>query len=125
MGGRFPLAPRVGGLAPCAKQYFRVALRTQRRFDFRMVVQKEMTWHQNHWHGVHRPDAAVRIHLDRHFGFHVFHTSPSSRTQFSPITFLMRGSDQPRFAIAAVRLGNSPMVRMPRGLTTSPNSVSL
>ena len=48
----------------------------------------------------------------------------SSASQLSPIIFRIRSSGQPSRTIAAVRFGNSPMVRMPSGFTISPNSVS-
>ena len=52
------------------------------------------------------------------------HTRDSSPSQFSPMTLWILVSGQPARAIAAVRLGSSPMVRTPSGLTTSPNSAS-
>ena len=53
-----------------------------------------------------------------------FQTSPNTRTQFSPMIFLMRVSLQPARSIAAVRFGNSPIVRMPSGFTTLPKFVN-
>src|SRR5581483_3846795 len=52
-------------------------------------------------------------------------TSLRTRIQFAPRTLRMRGSDQLRLSMAAVRFGISPMVRIPSGFTTSPKSVSL
>ncbi len=52
------------------------------------------------------------------------HTARSRLNQFLPITASTRAAFQPRFSIAAVRFGHSPMVRRPSGLMTSPKSVS-
>ena len=49
----------------------------------------------------------------------------SSWSQFPPITLAVRASGQPRRSIAAVRLGKSPIVRMPSGLMIGPKSTSL
>jgi len=41
-------------------------------------------------------------------------------SQFSPMTFLIRPSAQPRSHMTRVRFGNSPIVRKPSGMTVTP-----
>ena len=48
-------------------------------------------------------------------------TPASRRNQFTPITLRIFASVQPARSIAAVRLGKSPIVRIPAGFTTSPS----
>ena len=48
-------------------------------------------------------------------------TSARRPSQFSPITLRIFASGQPACSIAAVKLGKSPMVRIPAGFNTSPS----
>lgn len=50
-------------------------------------------------------------------------TSRRTLTQFSPITLRTTRSGMPRSSRVSVRLGNSPTVRMPSGLTILPKLV--